>query len=97
MLARLVKRQRKETMKEHWNRWKMNHSVAKIAAVSFNKILELNHRHSKKRFETACKLLTKTACRTVKRDAFVEILKAVNMGGLRTSTHSGIISKSTNF
>ena len=40
----------------------------KIAETAFNKLLELNHRHSQRRFNTACFLLERTIGKAVKRD-----------------------------
>ena len=34
-------------MKESFSKWRYSQSVGKIAEKAFNKILELNHKHSK--------------------------------------------------
>ena len=39
-----------------------------IAESAFNKLLELNHRHSQRRFTTACYLLERSVGKIVKRD-----------------------------
>ena len=51
------------------NKWRFSQSVGKIAEKAFNKILELNHRHSNQRFEAACFLLTKSVGKIMKKDA----------------------------
>ena len=55
-------------MKDFFNRWKLNQHVSKIAQTAFNKILELNHRHSKRRFEVACYLLERGIGMKLKRE-----------------------------
>ena len=59
--------------KEAFNKWRFSQSVGKIAEKAFNKILELNHRHSNQRFESACFLLTKSVGKIIKKDAIERI------------------------
>lgn len=47
--------------------------MGKIAEKAFNKILELNHRHSNQRFTAACFLLTKSVGKIMKKDAVERI------------------------
>ena len=54
-------------------RWRQSQSVSKIAEKAFNKILELNHRHSSQRFESACFLLTKSVGKILKKEAIEKI------------------------
>jgi len=49
--------------------WRNSSTVSKIAEKAFNKILELNHRHSRQRFESACFLMTKSLGKLIKKDA----------------------------
>jgi hypothetical protein len=53
--------------------------VGKIAETAFNKILELNHRHSNQRFSSACFLLTKSIGRVMTRDAVQKISNYATM------------------
>ena len=53
--------------------WRNGQTVAKIAEKAFNKILELNHKHSSQRFESACFLMTKSIGKLIKKDAIDRI------------------------
>ena len=54
---------RKFKLKHALSEWKAFQLTNQVAEGAFNKLLELNHRHSKARFETASRLLTKVARR----------------------------------
>eukprot|EP00354_Favella_ehrenbergii_P001330 CAMPEP_0170451388 /NCGR_PEP_ID=MMETSP0123-20130129/649_1 /TAXON_ID=182087 /ORGANISM="Favella ehrenbergii, Strain Fehren 1" /LENGTH=76 /DNA_ID=CAMNT_0010713069 /DNA_START=967 /DNA_END=1197 /DNA_ORIENTATION=- len=60
-------------------RWRNNQSVSKIAEKAFNKILELNHKHSRQRFESACFLMTKSVGKLIKKDAMERISQYATM------------------
>jgi hypothetical protein len=51
--------QKKKTVREAFWNWKFEVLSHKIAESAFNKVLELNHKHSKSRFESAFYLLSK--------------------------------------
>jgi len=79
LLQSMEKVQKRKNMKEMFNRWRFNQSVGKIAETAFNKILELNHRHSNQRFSSACFLLTKSIGRVMTRDAVQKISNYATM------------------
>ncbi len=76
-------------------RWKYNQSVCRVSKIitidkfiqiaesAFNKLLELNHRHSQRRFATACYLLERSVGKIVKRDGLESISKFAMMNQLR--------------
>jgi hypothetical protein len=51
--------------------------------TAFNKLLEMNHRHSSRRFSTACFLLEKSVGRIIKRDGMECIQKFAMTNQLR--------------
>lgn len=53
----LFKRIQRQKVKEAFLKWQYNVSVRKIAETAFNRVLELNHRHSKARIRTGVYLL----------------------------------------
>lgn len=53
------KTQNKLKIKEALALWKSKIVCSKIAESAFNQILELNHKHSDMRFDTACFMLEK--------------------------------------
>ena len=73
ILNNMEKIQKRTMAKEAFNKWRFSQSVGKIAEKAFNKILELNHRHSNQRFESACFLLTKSVGKIIKKDAVERI------------------------
>jgi len=60
LLRHMLKQQSNKKLKESFTKWKFQLKVSKVAESAFNKILELNHRHSEKRFHSACYLLEKS-------------------------------------
>ena len=74
---------RRTKLKSALKTWKYNQSVQKIAEKAFNKILELNHRHSQQRFGAACFLLEKSIGKTIKRDAFIMVQKFAMLSQLK--------------
>lgn len=73
ILNNMERIQKRTMIKESFNKWRYSQSVGKIAEKAFNKILELNHRHSSQRFESACFLLTKSAGKIIKKEAMERI------------------------
>lgn len=63
--------------------WRNGQTVAKIAEKAFNKILELNHKHSSQRFESACFLMTKSIGKLIKKDAIDRISQYATMSQVR--------------
>ena len=57
--------------------------MSKIAEKAFNKILELNHKHSRQRFESACFLMTRSVGKLIKKDAMERISQYATMTQLR--------------
>jgi len=49
--------QRKQKLQQALGKWRAFEHSSSIAEGAFNKILEINHKHSKVRFETAAKIL----------------------------------------
>jgi len=62
LLRNMLRQATQKRKKEYFIRWKFYQKVTKVAESAFNKILELNHRHSERRFMTAAKLLSKNVC-----------------------------------
>ena len=83
ILQNMEKLQKRTQQKEAFNKWRFSQSVSRIAEKAFNKILELNHRHSNQRFESACFLLTKSVGKIIKKDAFGHISQYATMTQLR--------------
>jgi hypothetical protein len=54
-----------------------------VATTAFNKLLELNHRHSSRRFSTACYLLERSVGKIIKRDGMESIQKFAMTNQLR--------------
>ena len=79
-MERISKRWQRQ---DAFNKWRYGQSVRKIAEKAFNKILELNHRHSNQRFDSACFLLTKSLGKIVKKDAIDRIGQYATMNQLR--------------
>lgn len=83
ILSSVERIQRRTQAQEAFNKWRFSHSVGKIAEKAFNKILELNHRHSSQRFDSACFLLTKSVGKIIKKDAIERISQYATMSQLR--------------
>ena len=60
-------------------KWQYNVSIRKIAETAFNRVLELNHRHSKARFKTAVFLLQSLVEDNAVKTGFGNILEAAHM------------------
>ena len=93
LLRSMEKRQLRLKMRAMFTRWKYNQRVSKvsktptktlqIAESAFNKLLELNHRHSQRRFATACYLLERSVGKIIKRDGLESISKFAMASQLR--------------
>jgi len=53
----LFKKTQTHKLKQAFLKWQYNVSIRKIAETAFNRVLEINHRHSRARFKTAVYLL----------------------------------------
>ena len=53
----LFKKLSTHKLKQAFLKWQYNVSIRKIAETAFNRVLEINHRHSRARFKTAVHLL----------------------------------------
>lgn len=60
-------------------KWQYNASIRKIAETAFNRVLELNHRHSKARYKSAVFMLQSIAEDSAIRMGFDRILQAAHM------------------
>jgi len=69
IMSQVERIQKRNQARWAFEKWRHRQSVGKIAEKAFNKILELNHRHSKQRFAAACFLLTKSVGKIMKKDA----------------------------
>lgn len=66
-------------MKQAFLKWQFNASIRKIAETAFNRVLELNHRHSKARLRTGVFLIKNVLEQYTMQGAFNSIVDAAHM------------------
>ena len=74
----MFKRILRQKVKEAFLKWQYNVSVRKIAETAFNRVLELNHRHSKARIRTGVYLLQNVLEDYTIQNAFNLVLQAAH-------------------
>ena len=67
MISVQQKLQRTLELKQAFNEWKSFQSATVIAESAFNKLLEINHKHSKARYETAVHIMNRVAKKSYAR------------------------------
>lgn len=82
----LFKRIQKQRAKEAFLKWQYNVTVRKIAETAFNRVLELNHRHSKARLRTGVFLLQNIVEGFTMQTAFNLVLQAAHLRRFESQT-----------
>jgi hypothetical protein len=89
MISLQAKMNKKYEMKQAMNEWKSFLNATLIAEGAFNKLLEINHRHSNARFTTASNLLLHLFKRNAGRALFKAlIINSTRKTSKRASTNS---------
>ena len=75
MISVQQKLQRELELKRAFSEWKSFQKSTVIAESAFNKLLEINHKHSKARFETAVHIMSRVAKKSYMRDFITSLLQ----------------------
>jgi ribosome-associated toxin RatA of RatAB toxin-antitoxin module len=79
----LFRNVQKHKVRQAFLKWQYNVSIRKIAEKAFNRVVEINHRHSKARFRTGVYLLKSVLEEYSIQGAFNRILSAAHMTNQR--------------
>jgi hypothetical protein len=86
----LFKKAQKHKMKEAFQKWHHSVSMRRLAVNAFNRVVELNHRHSVARYRAAVYLLTNIKGGCTLQNAFDRICQAAQMRKAHHYIHGGI-------